>query len=103
MVEEPARDDDFAVLEVLVGVGVLRHAEGRGVEHGVRAGRVVDQGLGGHRRLDVDERREEVDVDEHHLGGVDGLRERLGDDRGDRLTDEADLVAGEHRARRRSG
>ena len=73
-------------------------SDGR-VEDGVRAGRLVDQGLGRHRRFDVDQGGEEVDVDEHHLGGVGGLRERLGDDRNDRFTDEADLVAGEHRAR----
>ena len=37
-----------------------------------------------------------VDVDE--LGGVDGLRARLGDHDRDRLADEAHLVGGQHRA-----
>ncbi len=99
LVEEAALDDDFAVGEVRIGVGVLGHAEHRRVEHGVRAGGVVDQGLGGHRGFDVDQGRQEVDVDEHHLGGVGGLCEGFGDDRGDGFTDEADLVAREHRAR----
>ncbi len=99
LVEEAARDDDLAILEVLVGVGVLGHTERRRVEHCVRSGVVVDQCFGRHRRFDVDQRREEVDVDEHHLGGVGGLRKCLRDDRNHGFADEADLVAGEQRAR----
>ena len=99
LVDEAARDDDLTVREVVVGRRVLRHAEHRRVEHRVRAGGVVDQGVGGERRVEIDLRRQEVDVDEHHLGGISRLGLRLGDDRHDGLTDEADLVAREQRAR----
>ena len=40
----------------------------------------IQQRLGGHRGLDVDERREEVDVDEHGVGGIGSLGSGLGDD-----------------------
>jgi hypothetical protein len=98
LVEESPGDHDLAVGEVVVRRSVLGHPEGGGVEHGVRAGRLVDQRLRRHRRLDVDQRGEEVDVDEHRVGGIGGLRQRLGHDGHHRLADEAHLVAGEHRA-----
>ena len=63
--------------------GVLGHAEHGRVEHDVRAGALVDQRLGGGGGFDVDDRREEVDVDEHRFRGVDALGRGLGDDRGD--------------------
>jgi hypothetical protein len=43
-----------------------------------------------------------VVVDDHHLGRVDGLRARLGDNDRHDVADEADDIAGERRARQRS-
>ena len=72
-----------------------------GLEHHVRPvlleqeRRALDDG-----RFGVDERRQRIDVDDHRLGGVDGLRERLGDDDRDDVADEAHLALGERRPRR---
>jgi hypothetical protein len=49
LVHEAAGDDNFAVLEKLVGVAVLGKAERSRVEHGVAAGCVVNKRLGSER------------------------------------------------------
>ena len=46
----------------------------------------------GHGLLEVDHGVERVVVDLDQLGGIDGGRFGLGDDHGDRLTDESNLV-----------
>ena len=53
----------------------------------------------GHRRLDVGDDRQVVVVDVDQLGRVDGLGAGLGDDQGDRVADEPDLVVGQRPAR----
>ena len=98
LVDEATGDGDLAVGEELVGVGVLGDAQCRRVEDAVRSGGLVDQGVGGECRLDVDEGGQEVVVDEHHLGGVGGLLMGFGDDHGDGFADVADLVARQQRA-----
>ena len=80
------------------GVGRLLVAEHQA--EGVVAGRVVVPhlhrvGLGG--VLDVDQRRQRLVVDLDQFGGVAGLRQGLGDDKGDPVADVADAVADEQR------
>ena len=53
------------------------------------------------RCLGIDHRRQRVVVDDHHLGRVDGLRPRLGDDRRDDVADEADGPDRQRRPRER--
>ena len=53
----------------------------------------------GQRGLGVDHGGQRLVVDEHGLGGVLGLGDRLGHDGHDRLADEADLAVGQRRPR----
>ena len=97
LVDELPGRRDLAVGEELVA-GEVGSAERRRVEHDVAAGGLVEVDGGAQRLLGVDDRVEDVVVDDHGLGGVRGLRAGLGDDGGDRLADVADPVAGEDRA-----
>ena len=53
------------------------------------------------RLLEIDERRQQLVVDRHELGGVARLRLRFGDDEGDAVADAADAVGEQNRARGR--
>ena len=97
LVEDPLTDDDLALGEELVA-GDARHAEERGVEHDVAAGRRIEMGRAGRGAFDVDEHLQHVVVDDHRLSGILTLVRPLGHDGGDRLTDVADDVHGEERS-----
>ena len=94
LVHETAGDRDLAIGEVLVRIGVLGHAERRRVEDGVASSGFVDQRVRSERGFEVDVRRQELDVDEHHLGCVGGLLPGLGHDGGDWLAHVPHFVAG---------
>ena len=51
------------------------------------------------RRLRIDDHRQRVVVDDHHLRGIDGLRARLRDDSDDDVADEAHDPVGERGSR----
>ena len=53
-----------------------------------------------HRLARIDHRGQRLDVERHRFGGILGLRDGLRDHAGDRIADEAHLVAGERRPRR---
>jgi hypothetical protein len=87
LVDVAAPDDDL---------GVVEHVGHRVGDHdGDVVGAVVEElrGAIGEGRFGVDQRGQRIEVDEHRLGGVDGLAERLGDHHRHRLTHEPDPVA----------
>ena len=70
-----------------------------GLEHDVRPVLLEQQRCSlDDRSFRVDERRQRIDVDDHRLGGVDRLRQRLGDDDRHDVADEADLALGQRGA-----
>ena len=81
-----------------LGAGVRRAAHEHRVEHGVAAGGLVDVRVARQRLLEIDQRRQRIDVGDHRLGGVGRLLVGLGDDRRDRLADPAHLAGREQRA-----
>ncbi len=95
LVDDALAHHDVAALEELVAAEA-GHAEGRGVEHHVAPGALVDERRAGRGLLHVDEHVERLVVDDHGLGGVGPLGAVVGDDRGDGLADVAHLVAGQH-------
>ncbi len=75
--------DLFSVAEMEIETDIAGHFV---IEDGCLGG-VGEGGLG--------DRRQRVDVEGDQFGRVPGLRLGLGDDRGDRLADMADLVRGQ--------
>ena len=73
---------------VIIERDIVRH----GIEDQRRAGL--------HRIGGLEHDRQRLDVDRDRLGGILGLRNGFRDDAGDRIADEAHLVAGERRSRR---
>src|SRR5215207_1065623 len=93
LVEESTLHDDLGVVEdCRVLAEVELDGEVRSVL-GEEDGRIVGQ-----RGLGIDDGRQRVVVDDHQLGGVDGLRPRRGDHNRQHVADEADDVVGEGRA-----
>ena len=93
LADDGSRDDDVAAVEE-VGVGALAgRRRGRTVGAGVLEdqGLVADASAGSITGGSASSRR-------HQLGGVDGLRARLGEHDGEDLADEADLAGGDERA-----
>ena len=92
LVDEASADAHLGVRErFLAGRAGGGQVAGLGSREQLR--RIVVERLG-----HIDERVERVEVDVDELGGVDGLAARLGDHDRDRLAEEADGVAREHRA-----
>ncbi len=97
MVDEPAVDDDVATVEERVA-GDVGHADGGGVEHHVVRDVLEDERVRFHRGFDVDDRFENVVVNDHLLGSVFALLWSFGDDCCNRFTHEAHFVAGKQGA-----
>ena len=91
LVDHLLGDDDLGGREVDRLAAVVERP------HHVGAGLVEQDGLVGLRGERIDQGRERVVVDEHGLGRVGSLLASLGDDGGDRLTDEAHDVARQQR------
>jgi hypothetical protein len=72
---------DEAPVEAAVAVELVVHLRRTGLERGAH----------------VDDRRQRLDLELDRLGRVARLRQRLGDDGGDRVADVAHLALGEHR------
>ena len=79
----------------LFGVAIVK-IEREIVRHGVEQQRRARLDRFGRR----EHRRQRLDVERDRLGGVLGLRNRLGDDAGDRIADKTHFVGGERRTRR---
>ena len=100
VVDELERRDVWRGADRLVGRGGVVVEEAP-VEAEVGAGIVVDQRrLGVEGGAHVDDRGQLLDVELDRLGGVARLGQRLGDHRGDRIADVADLALGEDRVLR---
>ena len=93
--DRQARVGELELDDHLTTVGHVAFDARRHLERPVRAEVREKQNVFGHRVLDCHDSIEGFDIRPDHLGGVDGLGNRLGEHDGVRLTDIADTVGGQ--------